>query len=152
MALVNSKTKKLGLQEVIQKSLEEAEPDALPKGITLRDAFLAVMGELGIERTESPQIGNTVFITHFSKDGKEVAMRALNADSATNYVQNAIAYGDWLQDRGVERFTTDFYGEEIRQLLTAIFKNSQQLAGGGYKIVKLANGGYRAYAKIGANV
>jgi hypothetical protein len=149
MALVNSKTKQLKPLEVIQKSLEEAGPKSLPEGVTPQDAFLAIVAETRMDRTESPQIGNTVFISHFSEDGKEVAMRAFNADSAANYIQNAIAYGDWLQEQGVVRFTTDFYGEEIRQLLMAVFKKSPRFAGGGYKIFKLNNGAYRAYVNLG---
>lgn len=150
MALVNSKTKKLEIAEIIVQSLaREAKAGTLPKGVPVQAAILSITAEMSMDNTEPIQIGNTVFISHFSKDRKEVAMRALNMDVAENYIQNAVEYGDWLQDQGVERFTTDFYGEDIRQLLTAVFKKTVRLNGGGYKIFNLKNGGFRAYAQLG---
>lgn len=152
MKIVNSKTKKLELAEIIMQSLaRDVKAEALPKGVSVEAAILSITAEMSMDNTEPIQIGNTVFISHFSKDRKEVAVRALNMDVATNYIQNAVEYGDWLQEQGVERFTTDFYDENIRQLLTAVFKKTVRRSGGGYKIFKLQNGGFRAYVQIGRN-
>lgn len=148
MAIINSKSKQLSKSDVIMQALtDDARAGRLPDGAPLQAVILAIVQEMAMPNTETVQFGNTVFISHFSEDGQEVAMRALNLDTATNYVQNALQYGDWLRERKVKQFTTDFKDNAIRQLLLTVFKKAPR--GGSGKICKMSNGGYRAYVVLG---
>ena len=98
--------------------------------------------------TDIKQIGNTVFISHFSKDKVETSTRAFNKDSARNFVANAVEYTTGLAESGVKRMTVDFKGESIKQMLMAVAKSPIAVANWGMQIFKTDDGGYRAYVNL----
>lgn len=144
MAYVNSKERKLAIPEIITQALSEAKKAGEFKDIPVPAALLAVVREGTMENTVLEQIGNTVFISHYSTDGKEVAMRAMNADTARNYLDNSIEYVQKLADSGVVRMTSDFYDKRILQLFKAI-ANRPEFARWGMKVTRVADGRMRAY-------
>lgn len=145
MAITNSKKEQLGMPEVITHALaNEARANRLPEGVSFQAAILAVTKELTMQSAEHKQIGNTVFIAHYSDDRKEVYMRALNVDTARNYLDNSIEYTKYLAKQGVERMVSDFKGDTVLHIFNAIAKDYID-AGWGMKVVRTDNGGYRAY-------
>lgn len=145
MAITNSKKEQLGMPEVIAHALaNEARAHRLPEGVDFQTAILAVTKELTMESAEHKQIGNTVFISHYSDDHKEVYMRALNVDTARNYLENAIAYTKYLASAGVERMVSDFKGEAVLHIFNTIAEDYKD-AGWGMKVIHNAKDGYRAY-------
>lgn len=144
MAIVNSKEKVLPTYQVILQALTNAKREKLLKDVPVEVALAAMIREGTLPNAEVKQIGNTVFIAHYSKDRAEVYMRALNVDSARNYYDNAMAYADYLSDSGVVRLTSDFNDKRIVQLFKAI-ANRPGYKHWGMKVYKLSNGGMRAF-------
>lgn len=148
MSVVNSKTKKLSLSEVIAMALGNMQKaNELPEGVPLYAAILGVVQELTDSGAKYEQRGNTLFISHFSEDGQEVSVRALNVDTARNYAENTYAYAQELHNAGVVRLTSDFRGTTVLNLFKSVAR--QPFAENwGMKVYKLPNGLMRAYVSM----
>lgn len=121
MAVVNSKEKQLPMSEVIAMALGNMEKaKELPEGVPLYAAILGVMQELATTDAKYEQRGNTVFIAHYSEDGREMSVRALNVDTARNYAENTYAYAQDVNAAGVERLTSDFRGTTVLNLFKSV--------------------------------
>lgn len=145
MAIINSKKEKLSMPEVITHAVaNEDKEHRLPKGVTLQAAILAITKELTMKSAEHTQIGNTVFIAHYSDDRKEVFMRALNVDTARNYLDNSIEFTKHLMRAKVERMVSDFNGSAPMHIFNTI-AHEDFAKNWGMKIFKMENGGHRAY-------
>jgi hypothetical protein len=145
MPVVNSKEKKLTTAEIITNAIVDAKQNGdLDEAVPLQAAILAVAKEGMLPKTKVEQIGNTVFISHYSDDGKEVAMRAMNSDTARNYFESAVQYITALSKSGVERMTSDFTDKRIFQLFQSIAKRPE-FAEWGMQVRKNSDGLMRAY-------
>ena len=148
MQLVDSQKEELDTSTIIARAVGEAkDAGQLPKNVTLQAAILSVISEGSMPGTKVEQIGNTVFMSHYSEDGKEVAMRAFNADTARNYLENSIQYVKALAEQGVERMTSDFADKKILQLFNTIARRPE-LQDWGMQVYKLDNGEMRAYVVL----
>lgn len=145
MAVVNSKVKKLSLGEVVVMALGNMQKaNELPEGVPLYAAILGITQELAASDAKHEQRGNTLFISHFSEDGQEVSVRALNVDTARNYAENTYAYVQELHNAGVVRLTSDFRGTTVLNLFKSVAR--QPFAENwGMEVRKLSNGMMRAY-------
>jgi hypothetical protein len=148
MQLVDSNKEELDTSTIIARSVGEAkEAGQLPKNVTLQAAILSIVAEGSMPNTKVEQIGNTVFMSHYSEDSKEVAMRAFNADTARNYLENSVKYVKALPEQGVERMTSDFSDKKILQLFNAIARRPE-LQEWGMQVYKLNTGDMRAYVVL----
>ena len=148
MQLVDSNKEELDTSTIIARAVGEAkDAGQLPKNVTLHAAILSVISEGSMPGTKVEQIGNTVFMSHYSEDGKEVAMRAFNADTARNYLESSIKYVKALPEQGVERMTSDFSDKKILQLFNTIARRPE-LQEWGMQVYKLNTGGMRAYVVL----
>lgn len=148
MQLVDSKKEELDTSTIIARAVGEAkDAGQIPKNVTLQAAILSVVAESAMPRTKVEQLGNTVFLSHYSEDGKEVAMRAFNADTARNYLENSIKYVKALPEQGVERMTSDFSDKKILQLFNTIARRPE-LQEWGMQVYNLKSGGMRAYVVL----
>jgi hypothetical protein len=121
MAITNSKEKQLEMPEVIAAALGDLyQRRMLPDGVPLYAAIASTIAEGTRPNVEVSQLGNTVFFTYYSKDRKEVYIKALNVDTARNYLDSSIKFAKHLHDSGVERLVTDTYDKSIEQLFDAI--------------------------------
>ena len=111
VTVVNSKNAPLPASTVISTALTELP---LPKGVTPEVAMLSLAQEINMPDADMVQVGNTVFIGHRGKGGDEDLMwgRALNIDTAQNFISNGLRYFTHLQSRGIKRFYTA-YEEKI---------------------------------------
>lgn len=144
MAITNSKEKQLSTPEVIATSIADFHRTGRLRDVPMQAAILSIVQEGSMPNTEVRQIGNTVFISHYSEDRQEVAMRALNVDTARNYLDSSIQYVRDLANSGVERMTSDFNDKRILQLFKSI-ANRPEFAEWGMEVYKLENGDMRAY-------
>lgn len=145
MPIVNSKEKKLSMPEVITMALGNMQKEnQLPKDVPLQAAILGVTYELSATDAKHEQRGNTVFIAHFSEDGKEASVRALNVDTARNYAENTYAYAQDLSNSGVERMTSDFRGTAVLNLFKSVGRQPFAKKWG-MKVIKNKDGMMRAY-------
>lgn len=104
MAQVDSKERQMSIPEiVIQATATQSK-----RNIPLQAALLAFVKEGTMPNTEVKQYGNTVFITHFSEDRDLAVGRALNMDTARNFVANGDAYFRDLVRNGTTKFVAQF--------------------------------------------
>lgn len=105
------------MQDVILYSLDNMR-DKLP--VPMEQAILLIVEEAKLPNTEMMLLGNTVFISHFSDDGKQAVMRAFNVDNAKNYINNGERFTRYMIQRGVESFVTQYdvesYGIPMKQI------------------------------------
>lgn len=121
MPITNSKVKQLNTSEVIAAALGDLHARRMiPNGIPLYAAIIATVAEGTQPNAEVTQIGNSVFFTFYSEDRKEVYMKALNVDTARNYLDNSIEMARRLNESGVERLVADTYDKAIEQLFDGI--------------------------------
>lgn len=104
MAQVDSKERQMSISEiVVQATATQSKRD-----IPLQAALLAFVKEGSMPNTEVKQYGNTVFITHFSKDKDLAVGRSLNMDTARNFLENGRKYFQDLVRNGTKKFVAQF--------------------------------------------
>ena len=128
--LVDSKKKQLNTTEIIKTALTEIK-DPHPLQVT----FLAIMKELTSPTAWSGKAGNTLFIVHKSPSNpKQGVFRALNADTASNYVENSREFLKQMQKYKYETLVTQFKDPAILNIFKIIGKPKPK--GMGYKAIK----------------
>lgn len=81
----------------------------------------AISDELNMPDADAIQFGNTVFISHYTEgDQDAVLMRAMNVDTAENYVDNTENYVVYAYGRGVKTIVTVFNDPAIESLIKTV--------------------------------
>ena len=144
--VVDSKERPLPAPTVITTALGELDLG----GITPAAAMAGIAKEMTMKDTDMVQIGNTVFIGHRGKgDNKDLMWgRALNIDTAQNFVANGLKYFTHMQKIGVKRYVSDYDGAIYDSAFKAWKRYADKLD---TKIAvgRKATGGSRAYVTLG---
>lgn len=108
MPVVDSNTQLLDTSTVIANRLIMAMEENPNRKTPLQVQLLAVARESSMDDADVIQIGNTVFIGHRGKGKASKAMSGYvyNSDTGKNFVENSIKYLAYLQDKGVNRYST----------------------------------------------
>lgn len=109
--------------QILVEFLKRYADDKLPIQVSL----IALAHELNMEDAESIQFGNTAFISHYSREGTDVFMRALNVDSAANFVDNIENYVAHVYRRGVKNIITVYEDDSITGAIRAVKKRIERL-------------------------
>lgn len=117
--MVDSKKDKLSIPEIITRAVYSNPPVGVPPYA----AILSIVKEGSLPNTEVKQYGNTVFITHFSKDRDLAVGRALNADVANNFIFNGEDYMRDLVRNGTTKFVTQFEQKSFARAFMVLQKN-----------------------------
>lgn len=142
--MVDSRRKKLNIGEIVRKAALETKSRFPPDMVGL-----ILAKELTDEHATHKQLGNTLFVMHpVQSDPKYIYMRALNADTAENYTQNAVAISKWLYDQGYDYMVSRFEDPALLKLFQFVSKRPPQ-AGMGYKAVKTKDGMIQVTVKLG---
>jgi len=129
--LVDSKKKQLNTTEIIKTALAEIK-EPLP----LQQAFLNIMKELTSPTAWAGKSGNTLFIVHKSpQNPKQGFFRALNADTAANYLENSREFIDQMKKQKYETLVSQFKDPAILNIFKAIARTSDPKEMG-YKAIK----------------
>lgn len=147
MPITNSKDKDLPIPDIITGALADAKRDGDLGDLPMHAAILGIVQEGSMENTDVEKIGNTVFITHYGDGGKHAVMRALNVDTARNYLDNSIEYVKRLASRGVQQMSSDFKDKRILQLFKSI-ANRPEFSHWGMKVLRAEDGTMRAYVAL----
>jgi len=85
-------------------------------------AVLAALAEeLNMDDAESIQFGNTVYITHHSDEEEgTVFMRAMNVDTAANFVDNTENYVVYAYGKGIKTIVTMYDDPTISSVIKAV--------------------------------
>jgi len=144
--VVDSKERPLPAPTVITTALGELDLG----GVTPAAAMAGIAKEMTMEDTDMVQIGNTVFIGHRGKGENKDLMwgRALNIDTAQNFVANGLKYFTHMQKIGVKRYVSDYDGAIYDSAFKAWKRYADKLD---TKIAvgRKATGGSRAYVTLG---
>lgn len=144
--VVDSKEKPLTAPEIITLFASELNNTGYP----LPHVLAAVARELELPNTDQVQIGNTVFIGHRGKGKHKNVMegRALNVDTAQNFLRAGLKYLAYLQKRKVKYYRTDFQPQEYVSAFK-FWHNKTRDTDTEIDVVQLDTGGYRAFVLIG---
>jgi hypothetical protein len=144
--VVNSKERPLPAPTIITTALGELDLG----GIKPEAALAGIAKEMTMKDTDMVQIGNTVFIGHRGKGKNKDLMwgRALNIDTAQNFVANGLKYFTHMQKIGVKRYVSDYDGAIYDSAFKAWKRYADKLD---TKIAvgRKATGGSRAYVTLG---
>jgi hypothetical protein len=142
--LVNSKNKHLNMQEIIKIALRQTESEH-----SFKVAFLAIIKELTLPNAKPIRIGNTLFIVHSSpKDPAHAMFRALNADTAINYLENSKKFIKEAKKMKIKVLVSQFKSSSILNIFKMISKNPP-FKGMGFSASKTSDGGYQAVINMG---
>ena len=148
--LVDSKQKKLSTEEIILQATRETKSQYTPD---------QVLASVLVEAQEDDSIlmreGNTLFIIHKGKN-RTAFFRALNADTANNYLENSVVFAKAMYMAGFDIIVTEFEDPTLLNIFKYIEKNRNKInpdvdgkPAMGYATQKLKNGGYRVTGVLG---
>ena len=108
MPVVDSNTQLLDTSTVIANRLAMSMEENPNTKFPLQARLLAAARESSMDDADVTQIGNTVFVGHRGKGKASKAMSGsvYNSDTGRNFVSNSIKYLAYLQDKGVNRYST----------------------------------------------
>lgn len=92
--------------------------------------------------------GNTIFICHKSKHAGYGYFRALNADTAANFLQNSRVFADAAYKVGFDVLVTQFNDISLLSLFKMNFRNPVR-EGMGYAAQKTDDGGIQVTLVLG---
>ncbi len=139
--LVDSKKKQLSDQAVLMIAAQETKSKHPAATI-----FAALCEEMTAYGTTCYRAGNTIFVMHHAKD-RIGFFRALNADTARNYLENCYEWVQAAYNMGFDTMVTDFQDPTIINIFKAISRRPPQ-EGMGYRAEKTKSG-YRVFLKLG---
>ena len=141
--MVDSKKKTLNSAQIVVIALKNTKSE-----YPLEVALPAILTEMSQPNSEVKQIGNTLFSVLKGESGQGF-FKALNADTAANYVANSKEFCVWAHDElGLRILVTEFVGHEIAQLFKAISRNPP-LPDMGYQTFHMESGATRIALKLG---
>jgi hypothetical protein len=145
-AVIDSKMEMLDEDEIISIAAQETDSPYSPEQV--RAAVLAEAHGTGALIIRQ---GNTLFVVNKNPNNPKAAVfRALNADTASNYIKNSIEFIKAIKMAGYEVLVTDFNDESILSIFRYISRNPP-FPDMGYAVQRLSDGGYRATIKLGNN-
>jgi hypothetical protein len=139
--LVDSKEKKLGQEAIVMIAAQETKSQHPASTV-----YAALVKEMNMPGTSILREGNTLFVIH-NAEGRVGVFRALNADTARNYLESSYAFIQAAYKMGFDTLVSDFEDPTIMNIFKAIGRNPPQ-EGMGYKAVRTKNG-FRVTVKLG---
>jgi len=132
--VVDSKKEQLEFEDIVKISVKETKSK-----YPMHVAFVAIMKELTLPGAFAVRMGNTIFIVHPQKDRVGyVFFRALNADTAKNYVEHSRNFTNQMRDKGYKVMVTQFEDPTILNIFKAIARDKPD--GMGYSAQKSKEG------------
>ena len=115
--LVDSKKQMLKTEDILQKAaMNTSSPYAYP------EAYKSIAKELNVPGTQFIRQGNTLFIVHYDS-GRQGSFRALNADTASNFVENGRDFVVAMYNVGYDVLITQFTDPSINNIFKTISRN-----------------------------
>jgi hypothetical protein len=139
--LVDSKKKELNEQALLMIAAQETKSK-----YPAATVYAAIIKEMNIRGTSTYRAGNTLFIMHHAQDRIGV-FRALNADTARNYLENSYEFIQAAYKMGFDTLVTNFEDPTILNIFKAISRNPPQ-EGMGYKATRTKDG-FQVTVKLG---
>lgn len=139
--LVDSKKKELGTEAILMIAAQETKSPHPASTV-----YAAMVKEMNMNGTSIVRNGNTLFVIH-NAEGRVGVFRALNADTARNYLESSYAFIQGAYKMGFDTLVSEFDDPTIMNIFKAISRNPPQ-EGMGYKAERTKTG-YRVTVKLG---
>jgi hypothetical protein len=139
--LVDSKKKELGVEAILMIAAQETKSPHPASTV-----FAAMVKEMNMPGTSVVRNGNTLFVIHVG-EGRVGLFRALNADTARNYLESSYAFIQGAYKMGFDTLVSEFEDPTIMNIFKAISRNPPQ-EGMGYKAERTKRG-FRVTVKLG---
>lgn len=140
--LVDSQQRELDVEEILDiANWTSPEPMETPRFIAIINAELNMPNTLFIRQ------GNTLFIMHKAEPGVAF-FRALNADTARNYLENSMEFIRACYKMGFDTVATEFSDPSLLNIFRFISRNPP-IEGMGYQVQETDNGTFYVTVKTG---
>ena len=139
--LVDSKKKELSAESILMIAAQQTKSK-----YSAEQVYASLVKEMNMEGTSVYRQGNTVFLMHHAK-GRIGVFRALNADTARNYLDNSYIFIQDAYKMGFDILVSDFEDPTIMNIFKAISRNPPQ-DDMGYRAEK-TDKGFRVTVKLG---
>ena len=139
--LVDSKEKQLSQDAILMIAAQETKSPHPASTV-----YAALVKELNMTGTSILREGNTVFVIH-NAEGRIGVFRALNADTARNYLENSYAFIQAAYKMGFDVLVSEFEDPTIMNIFKAISRTPPQEEMG-YRAEETKNG-FRVTVKLG---
>ena len=139
--LVDSKKKELSSEAILMIAAQQTKSK-----YSAEQVYASLVKEMNMEGTSTYREGNTVFLMHHAK-GRVGIFRALNADTARNYLDNSYTFIQDAYKMGFDILVSDFEDPTIMNIFKGISRNPPQ-EGMGYRAERTQNG-FRVTVKLG---
>ena len=139
--LVDSKKKELSVEAILMIAAQETKSPHPASSI-----YAAMLKEMNMPGTSIVRDGNTLFVIHVG-EGRTGIFRALNADTARNYLENSYAFIQGAYKMGFDTLVSEFEDPTIFNIFKAISRNPPQ-EGMGYRAERTKTG-FRVTVKLG---
>jgi hypothetical protein len=139
--LTDSKKKELSVESVLMIAAQQTKSK-----YSAEQVYASLVKEMNMEGTSVYRQGNTLFLMHHAK-GRVGIFRALNADTARNYLDNSYQFIQDAYKMGFDILVSDFQDPTIMNIFKGISRNPPQ-EGMGYRAERTENG-FRVTVKLG---
>jgi hypothetical protein len=142
--LVDSKTKKLSVPEIVAVATKETKAQ-----YPVPTVLATIVEELKQPKAYSILEGNTLFIIHKGK-GRNGMFRALNADIPANYLNNCLVFASAAYKLGFDNIITQFKDPSLVNIFKFVEKNRDKVNPNmGFNVRKAENGDFVVSVKLG---
>jgi hypothetical protein len=142
--MVNSKQKMLDPIEIIRIALENTKSQ-----YTTEEGIAAIIAETRTPNAIAMREGNTLFLIHYDPKRKDHGMfRALNADTAANYLRNSVMFIKAAGLAGFKVLVSQFKDPTILNIFKSISRNPP-FPGMGYSVQRTEDNGYQVTVNLG---
>ena len=138
----DSNQKMLSVMEILQESAQQTGVNR-----PFEQALQMLKIELSMPQIWKCREGNTLFIVHKSAHPGWGYFRALNADTAQNYVENSRKFIAAAYKAGFDNLVTQFEDPSILNIFKIIARTSPSNMG--YDAKRTNSGGYQVSVKLG---
>lgn len=139
--LVDSKKKELSVDAILMIAAQETKSRHPASTV-----YAAIVKEMNIPGASIVRNGNTIFVIHVG-EGRTGIFRALNADTARNYLESSYAFIQGAYKMGFDILVSEFEDPTIFNIFKAISRSPPQ-EGMGYRAER-TNKGFRVTVKLG---
>jgi hypothetical protein len=143
MEMVDSKQQKLKGEQIIEIAAANTKV-----GRPMKQVKEMLTVEFKMPNVWKMQEGNTIFIVHKTKYEGYGFFRALNADTARNFIDNGRAFCDAAYKVGFDVVVTQFNEPSLLGIFKVISRNPVQ-EGMGYQAQKTKDGGLQVTLVLG---
>ncbi len=144
--VVDSKQTQLEPAQIIFKAVGDSERTDYPTEV----GTVALMKELTMPNVDLAQFGNTAFIGHRGKGKNKDLMwgRAINVDTAQNFINNGLRYLTHLQRIGIKRYVAEYKGDTLDNAFK-VWKRYADKADTTVAVGRLSDGNSKAFITLG---